>query len=127
WRAGKLREQERYARAMEASDDGFWDWMRAADRVYASPRLLEILGFARGRTFNGRVDLEQSLPFHPDDRAQMAGVIAEHFAGKRARLDMQMRFVRGGETRWMHLVAVGLCNASGAIVRSTGSVRDITE
>jgi PAS domain S-box-containing protein len=126
-RAGKLREQERYARAMEASDDGFWDWIPATDKVYASPRLLEIYGFAPGTTFNGRDDLVQSIPFHPDDRLQMARVIAEHFAGKRARLDIQMRFTRDGGTRWVHLVAVAVRNSSGAMVRSTGSVRDITE
>ena len=55
--ASKLREQERYARAMEASDDGFWDWIPATDTVYTSPRLLEIYGFAPGTTFNGRDDL----------------------------------------------------------------------
>ena len=126
-RAGKLREQERYARAMEASDDGFWDWIPATDTVYASPRLLEIYGFAPGTTFNGRDDLVRSIPFHPEDRLQMARAIAEHFAGKRTRLDIQMRFTRDGETRWVHLAAVAVRDSSGAVVRWTGTVRDITE
>jgi len=126
-RARKLRDQERYARAMEASDDGFWDWIPATDTVYASPRLLEIYGFAPGTTFNGRDDLARSIPFHPGDRPQMARAIAEHFAGKRARLDIQMRFTRDGETRWAHLVAVAARDSSGAVVRWTGTVRDITE
>ena len=126
-RAGKLREQERYARAMEASDDGFWDWIPATDTVYASPRLLEIYGFAPGTTFNGRDDLVRSIPFHPEDRLQMARAIAEHFAGKRTRLDIQMRFTRDGETRWVHLAAVAVRDSSGAVVRWTGTARDITE
>ena len=126
-RASKLREQERYAHAMSASDDGFWDWIPATDTVYASPKLLEIYGFAPGRTFNGRDDLVRSIPFHPEDSLRMARAIAEHLAGKRVRLDIQMRFTRDGETRWVHLVAVAVRDSSGAMVRWTGTVRDITE
>jgi PAS domain S-box-containing protein len=125
--AGKLREQERYARAMEASDNGCWDWFPASDTVYASPRLLEIYGFTPGTTFSGRDDLVGSIPFDPEDRLQMARAIAEHFAGKTARLDMQMRFARDGETRWVHIVGVTARDSSGAMVRWTGTVRDITQ
>src|SRR5262245_7667453 len=74
-RAVKLREQERYAHAMSASDDGFWDWIPATDTVYASPKLLEIYGFAPGTTFNGRDDLVRSIPFLPEDRLQMARAV----------------------------------------------------
>src|SRR5690348_9058088 len=38
-------DQERFARAMCTSDDGFWDWIVADDTIYTSPRLLEIYGF----------------------------------------------------------------------------------
>src|SRR5262249_27182204 len=35
-----LRESEqRYARVMQASEDGFWEWIVAGGPVYASPRL----------------------------------------------------------------------------------------
>ena len=50
-----LRDQERYARAMSTSDDGFWDWIVAGDAIYTSPRLLEIYGFAPGTCFAGRL------------------------------------------------------------------------
>jgi PAS domain S-box-containing protein len=126
-RAGKLREQERYARAMEASGDGFWDWIPATDTIHVSPRLLEIYGFAPGTMFNGRDDFVRRIPFHPEDRLQMARAVAEHFAGKRARLDIQMRFTRDAETRWAHLSAVALRDAAGAVARWTGTVREITE
>ena len=125
--AGKLREQERYARAMEASDDGFWDWFPASDTIYASPRLLAIYGFTPGTTFSGRDDLVGRIPFDPEDRLQMERAMAEHFAGKTARLDMQLRFTRDGETRWVHIVGVTARDSSGALVRWTGTVRDITE
>jgi PAS domain S-box-containing protein len=126
-RAGKLRKQERYARAIEASDDGFWDWFSATDTIYASPRLLEIYGLAPATTFKGPDDIVGSIAFHPEDRPQMARALAEHFAGKTTRLDLQMRFTRDGETRWAHIIGVAQRNSSGAMVRWTGTVRDVTQ
>src|SRR5262249_34540664 len=39
----------------------------------------------------------------------------------------RVRFTRDGETRWVHMVGVVARDASGAMVRWTGTVRDITE
>ncbi|HEX2480156.1 MAG TPA: ATP-binding protein [Geminicoccaceae bacterium] len=125
--AGKLREQERYARAMEASDDGFWDWIPAVDKIYTSPRLLEIYGFAPGTTFAGRNDLLAQIPFHPEDRPRLMRAFTEHFAGKTVRYDVETRFIRDGETRWVHLTGMAARDPSGAVVRWTGTVRDVTE
>jgi len=35
--ACSLRDQERHARAMDASDDGFWDWIPADDTTSGIP------------------------------------------------------------------------------------------
>ena len=122
-----LRDQERYARAMNASDDGLWDWTVADDTIYASPRLLEIYGFAPGTTFAGRDDFVARIPFHPEDRPLVLRGLAEHLAGKTTRHEVQSRVLTHGETRWGHLVGVAARDASGAVVRWTGTVRDITE
>ena len=126
-RARVLRDQERYARAMDASDDGFWDWIPADDTIYTSPRLLEIYGFAPGTSFAGRNDLLGRIPFHPEDRPLLMRAFAEHFAGNTVRYDVETRFIRDGETRWVHLTGVAARNRSGAVVRWTGTVRDVTE
>jgi PAS domain S-box-containing protein len=126
-RAGVLRDQERYARAMSASDDGFWDWIVAGDRIYASPRLLEIYGIAPGTNFAGRNDLLAQIPFHPEDRPLLMRAFAEHFTGKTVRYDVETRFIRDGETRWVHLTGMAARDRSGAVVRWTGTVRDVTE
>ena len=124
--ARKLREQERYARAMEATDDGVWDWIPADDTIHTSPRLLEIYGFARGTSFAGRNDLLAHIPFHPEDRPRLMRAFTEHFAGKTVRYDVETRFIRDGETRWAHLTGMAARDPSGAVVRWTGTVRDIT-
>jgi PAS domain S-box-containing protein len=121
-----LRDQERYARAMSTSDDGFWDWIVAGDAIYTSPRLLEIYGFAPGTSFAGREDLIARIPFHAQDRQVVTRVFAEHFAGKTARCDVEARFIRDGETRWVQLGGVAARDPFGAVVRWTGTARDIT-
>ena len=115
-RARELREQERYARAVDASDDGFWDWTVADDSIYTSPRLLEIFGLAPDSRFGGRDDLLARLPFHPEDRPLLTRTFAEHLAGSSERCCVETRFVReDGETRWAQL--------AGKTVRETEGIR----
>lgn len=126
-RARALRDQERYARAMEASDDGFWDWVVADDTMYVSPRYLEIYGFAPGTSFAGRSDLIARIPLHPEDRPLMQRAFAAHLAGEAPRYGFEARFIRDGEMRWVQLAGKAARDRSGAVVRLTGTVRDITE
>ena len=126
-RTRALRDQERYARAMEASDDGFWDWIVADDTIYTSPRMLEIYGFAPGTSFAGREDLVARLPFHPEDRTLSTLAFPEHLADKTARCDLEARIIRGAETRWVQLTGMGVRDPFGAVVRWTGTVRDVTQ
>ena len=95
--------------------------------IYTSPRLLEICGFAPDTIFAGRNDLLARIPFHPEDRPLLIRAFAEHFAGKTARYDVDTRIIRDGETRWVHLTDMAARDRSGAVVRWTGTVQDITE
>ena len=123
-----LREsEERYERAMDSSDVGYFDWIPAVDKIYTSPRLLEIYGFAPGTTFAGRNDLLARIPFHPEDRPALMRASADHIAGRTARYNVETRFIRDGETRWVSLTGMAWRDASGAMVRWSGTVRDVTE
>ena len=113
--------------AMDASGDGFWDWIVADDSIYTSPRLLEIFGLAPGTSFAGHDDLLARLPFHPEDRPVLTRAFAEHLAGKTTRYDVEARFIRDGETRWVQLVGKAARDPSGAVVRWPVTVRDVTE
>jgi PAS domain S-box-containing protein len=128
-RAGELRdEQQRYARAVEASDDGFWDWIVGDDTIYTSPRLLEIYGLPPGTTFNGRDDLIARLPLHPEDRPLLTRTVAGHFAGETGRYCVEARFIRAdGETRWAQIAGKAARDRAGAVTHWSGAVRDITE
>jgi PAS domain S-box-containing protein len=121
------RSEQSYALAMEAARDGHWDWIVETDRFYASPRMLEIYGFAPDTVFAGRADFLARFPFHPEDKPKWEEAAAAHFAGRTARFDLELRMIRHGEVRWIQLSGLCLRHASGAPVRWTGSVSDITE
>jgi len=120
------RSDERYALVMAASDEGYWDWIVATDEFYASPRLLEIYGFPPGTTFAGRNDFLARFPLHPDDRQVWREAVGAHFAGKTARFDKELRTLRGGEMRWLHLTGLATRNDAGEVVRWTGTTKDVT-
>ncbi|TCO80534.1 PAS domain S-box-containing protein [Plasticicumulans lactativorans] len=119
--------EERYALAMAATGEGYWDWIIPSDRFFASPRLLEMYGFAPGTVFAGRAAFLARFPFHPEDRPRWEAAIARHFAGESERFDLEMRLLPHGRLRWVHLTGMCVRDATGTPVRWTGAVSDITE
>src|SRR4030095_7591392 len=103
----RLSEQ-RYALAMEATGDGHWDWDIPSDKIYISPVLLDICGLPPDTTFAGCSEWVDRFPFYPGERARYEQALDEHFAGKTTRLDIDIRIVPRGETRWVHLT--GRCS-----------------
>ena len=50
-----LREsEERYALAMEAANEGHWDWIAATDRLFLSPKMKTLYGFSTDAEINSR-------------------------------------------------------------------------
>src|SRR5258706_78379 len=125
--AALQRSEERYAMAMNASDEGFWDWDVATDDFHASPRMLEMYGFPPDTRFAGGADFISRFPFHPEDQSKWEQAVAAHFAGESARFDIEIRMLRHGETRCFHLTGLASRDAYGAVVRWTGSTSDITD
>ena len=124
--AARRLSEERHAIAMEAAGEGHWDWDIARNRFYASPLLLRICGLPPDSTFANREEFHARFPFHPEDRPKWVRALEANFAGTTEKLEMEMRILCGGETRWVHVT--GLCrrDASRAPVRFAGSVTDVT-
>jgi PAS domain S-box-containing protein len=121
----RLSEQ-RYMLAMEATGDGHWDWDIPSDKIYVSPLLLDMCGLPSDITFASGSEWTDRFPFYPGERARYEQAVAEHFAGNTDRLDIDIRIVPRGETRWVHLTGRCSRNASGNPTRWAGSVTDIT-
>jgi PAS domain S-box-containing protein len=118
--------EQRYALAMEASGEGHWDWNIPADKMYVSPLLLDMCGLPADTTFASRAEWIARFPFYPGEARRYAQAVAEHFAGKTERVDIEIRIVPRGETRWVHMTGRWSRDASGTPIRWAGSVTDIT-
>ena len=121
------RSEERYALAMEAAADGHMDWNLVTGEFYISPRMLKMIGHAPDATFIDHDDWVRRFPFHPEDRPRWETAIADHFAGREAKFGGDFRIVVSGETRWLAFNFIATRDATGNVVRWTGSVADIND
>jgi PAS domain S-box-containing protein len=116
--------EERLGLAVTGTNDGLWDWDIAADRLYYSPRCLELLD----------VDADQlatnSLAFiklvHPDDRDQVTTAMRTHFV-HRVPYDVGFRVInRDGQEVWLHARGQAVWDQNGRAVRMTGFLTNVS-
>jgi len=118
--------EERYARAMEGSDAGHWDWNIVSDEMFVSERAREMLALPPGELPMRRSEILELIPAHPDDRANLAEMV--NAALRSSILAHDYRVIPApGQVRWLRVRAKVYHDARGAAVRMTGSLTDITE
>lgn len=118
--------EERYALAVEGSNDGIYDWVIERDAVYYSPRLKEILGLPQGDDLlcSDRI----LLMIHPADRAEYVCAVRRHLTGVTRYFTCECRMVRpDGDIRWIFGRGLALRDRAGRAYRMAGSVSDVTE
>jgi PAS domain S-box-containing protein len=117
--------EERFALAVQGSNDGLWDWDIANDSLYWSPRLKEMLGYVDDEL---DVDFDTfELHLHPED-AEFTKVALEAHLKDRGpyNVEHQLR-TKSGEYRWFHTRGQALWDEAGNPIRMTGHTTDITE
>ena len=121
-----LREaQARFTRAMQGTQDGLWEIDPVNGKLWLSPRLSELLGFADGELGDKAGCLRARA--HPDDYASMqtSVVVAVEFG---APIDLEVRMqMKSGEYRWFRLRGTPAANSAGVVTRISGSMQDVTE
>lgn len=124
----ELRASEaRLQRVLEGTNDGFWDWDVASGHVQFSPRAASMLGF----TFDEmapHVSTWESL-LHPDDRARVMAVLAQHFEGTREQYEAEQR-LRCKDGSWLWVLDRGKVverDALGRPLRMAGTHTDISQ
>ena len=120
----QLREAEERVRiATESAGIGTWDWDLPRGLGTWSKRAQAILGVDRGEN----ISLEERFAaVYPADRAALIRRIGERMADG-ADFDMEYRIVRpDGIVRWVASRGVMLRGAEGRVVRTIGTLRDIT-
>ena len=121
-----LREAKaRFERAVEGTQDGLWEVDKRTGKMWLSPRLHELLGYAVGELHDNH-DVMREL-VHPDDLAGSDEAVARQAVhGKSIEFEVRMR-CKSGEYRWFRLRGSPSSDAGGSFTRVSGSMQDVTE
>ncbi len=123
-----LREvRARFERAVHGTQDGLWevDFTGPEPRCWLSPRLHELLGCEDGELGDDPEALRRRV--HPEDLSMSDEAVRRQLADG-APLDMEVRLLtRGGEYRWYRLRGRPQFDAAGRVIRTSGSMQDVTD
>ena len=120
-----LRDSEqRYALAMQAINEGVYDWNIETGEIYYSPRVRDAVGLTPGE-LGSRADWLDRI--HPDDLPAYKGAFAEHLKGKTDRFLSDYRYLHpDGTWHWARQHGIALRDQAGRAYRMAGSTGDIT-
>jgi PAS domain S-box-containing protein len=122
-----VASEQRLRLAMEAANDGLWDWNIAAGQTYLSPRYYTMLGYSPDEF---AADLK-SLEFitHPDDFPGVVKAQNDYLAGRRDDFTVEFRALsKSGQVVWIRLRGkVVERDAEGRPARMLGTHMDITQ
>lgn len=119
--------KDRYALAVEAAQDGLWDWDLTCDRVFYSPQWKATLGCGEEDRFSDSPQ-EWFKRVHPDDLELLKLKIEAHLRGKLSSFESEYRMLsKDGEYVWVLARGKAIRDQQGKAVRFLGLQMDITE
>ena len=127
-RTAELRQsEEKFRLAMDATDDGLWNWDVKSGRVTYSSGWGRILGYAPSEIGAEYGFWESRI--HPEDRVATLGLLNAHLDGRRPSFEAEHRLrTKEGEYKWV--LGRGRAverDAGGAVLRMVGTMTDISE
>ena len=118
--------EERYELAMNASNEGLWDWDLSSNEIYISHQVAELLGVDEGTEKIGPDRWDAAI--HPEDIETYDEATQAHHRGETAFYACEYRVLgRDGVYRWVYDRGLGLHDENGKTYRMAGSLGDITE
>ena len=120
-----LRESEqRYALAMQAVNEGVYDWNIATGEIYYSPRVRDAVGLTP-EELGSRTDWLARI--HPDDLPAYKAAFVAHLKGETDRLTCEYRYRHpDGTWHWARQHGLALRDRAGVAYRMAGSTGDVT-
>jgi len=131
----RIDEQERrFLFALEASNEGWWDWDAASGLMTASPRTCEIYGVSQKDDGIEQKDGVIRVPFadwvvrvHPSDRILVKNAMERHRTHG-VPFDVTYRVVRADDaTRWVRSRGRLIRDEHGLVIGASGFVADVTD
>src|SRR5207247_10433003 len=106
--------EERYALAMEASQEGHYDWNVETDEIFVSAKTYELVGLPPDVKHANRTAFIRDIPYHPEDRTRLFRELANVLAGSALRHEFEYRIIVKGEARWLAALWLIHRDAQGA-------------
>ena len=117
--------QERYALAVQGSQDGLWDWDIRTGSVYFSPRWKSMIGYEE-HEFPNHVDAWMDH-LHPEDKDLVGQALNSYFGQPESIYNVEFRLrCKEGTYRWILARGAALWDEDGKPYRMAGSHTDIT-
>lgn len=120
------KSEERFHLALEATNDGIWDWEIRTGKVYFSPGYYSMLGY-KPYEFPQRFDAWEGL-LHPDDREDVRKRIFSHIENKDQSYEIEFR-LKTSKGGWLWVLSRGKVverDADGSPLRLVGTHSDIS-
>jgi len=116
------RQEERWALALAANNDGLWDWDAVNNQVFHSARWKEMLGYSADEV----VDWDSII--HPEDAERVKTSIQNYLnhTAPRYREEYQL-LAKDGSYRWILARGIAQWDQDGQPLRMVGSHSDITQ
>lgn len=113
--------------ALNATNDGIWDWNISTGQVYYSPRWLEIIGYSENQIDDNMLSWQKLI--HSDDLDYVVDKINAHLKGDSDAFDAEYRMADSkGEWRWiLDRGRIVEWDTAGKPLRMIGSHQDITQ
>ena len=120
------QSEERFNYAIEATNEGVWDWNITTGTVYFSPQWIRLLGYLPEEV-PPSTDFFFSI-LHPEDVARTTAVLQEHLGGHIPVKELELRLrQKSGEYRWyLDRGKVVARSQDGSPLRMVGTIADIS-
>jgi PAS domain S-box-containing protein len=118
--------EQRFALAMDAANDGLWDWNIKTGHVYYSNRWKEMLGYGPHELSHSIAAWQELL--HPEDNRQVENTLNAYLSGEQDSYDVSFR-MKHKQGHWVHILARGLAindPDTGEALRMVGTHTDIS-
>jgi PAS domain S-box-containing protein len=122
-----MQSEERLRLALESAEEGLWDWDLRTGGLTVSPRWTDMLGYAEGM-LEPTVELWRDHLCHPEDRAEIARRLQEHWEGRAPMFELEYR-LRHRDGWWVWVLGrakVVARDEQGRPVRMVGTNVDIS-